>query len=404
MLPIRVLLAGTPLLFAACGDDGGTDEFTTTDRPGKRSDIGAVFDTASEQLLVFGGDDGPIVNQIPSPAYLGDTWLLSPNTGWQRITTSASPSARGRYAISYDPGASRALLFGGRFRTAGTTGNYTLYNDTWAFDFNAQTWTQTHDGSGLSPSPRYFPASAYDRIANQLVLWGGDTNPSPVTVSLSTEVWAYANSAWQQRTPQGAAPSPRLWVGYTHDSKRNRLIVFGGQIGDFITPALNDLYALDLPTTTWSQLHAGGASAPSGRFSSFLTYDETGDRYLLMGGHADQGVTNDVWAFDPNDNSWTVIHAGDSFTGAPLGCLNNMRELPKNYVTEDLTAPERRSTGVVALLGTSLWLFGGESDCSEHLDDLWRLDLETAQWSELVPARSGESCARRNDACECLCL
>ena len=306
--------------------------------------------------------------------------------------------------MAHDPNAGRALLFGGRFRASGTSGDYTLYNDLWAFDFNAQTWSQTDDGAGMAPTARYFAAAAYDSSSDQFVLWGGDTNPSALTISLSTEVWSHSGNAWQQRTPQGTPPSPRLWVGYTHDSKRNRLVVFGGQIGDFVTPAMSDLYALDLSTTTWSQLHTGGDSAPSGRFSSFLTYDEAGDRYLLMGGHADQGVTNDVWAFDPNANSWAIIHAGDSFTGAPLGCLNNTRELPKNYVTEDLSAPERRSTGVVALLGNTLWLFGGESDCSEHLDDLWRLELDTAQWTEVLSARSGESCARRSDACECLCL
>lgn len=393
----------------ACGDDGGGDTtpdagFSTSARPGKRSDIAAAYDPTSKSFVVFGGDDGPIVNQIPSAAYLGDTWVLSASTGWTEITGGDSPSARGRYAVSYDPQSRIGYLFGGRWRQSGTTGNYTLYNDLWAFDFAIQSWSLANDGSGTAPAPRYFAAAAFDPDAAALVIWGGDTNPSALSVNVSDEVWAYSGGNWSQRSVTGTAPSARLWVAYTYDSSRNRLVVFGGQVGDFVTPSYNDTYALDLSSNTWTKLHDGSGTAPSGRFSSSMIYDATGDRYLVFGGHADAGVTNDVWAFNPNDNTWSLFRDGDTFTGAALGCLGNPREIPKNYVNEDLTAPERRSTPVTALIDDRLWLFGGESDCSDHLDDLWRLDLSTGEWDELVEARSGESCARRNDACECLCL
>jgi len=56
------------------------------------------------------------------------------------------------------------------------------------------------------------------------------------------------------------------------------------------------------------------------------------------------------------------------------------------------------------VLDGALVVFGGQSDCSDHLDDTWRYALGASQWSELLAARSGESCARRNDDCTCLCL
>lgn len=404
-------LAGL-LLLTACGGDGSSSSdaagsidagFTTSQRPGKRSDIASAYDPVSKTLVVFGGDDGPIVNQTPSASYLNDTWVLSPDEGWAPIT-STGPSARGRYATAYDPSSRVGYFFGGRFRQSGATGDYTLFNDLWAFDFATRSWSLAHDGSGTAPAPRYFPAAAYDTSADRLILWGGDINPSALGITLSNEVWAYSNGTWSELSPSGTAPSARLWVAYTYDSSRNRLVVFGGQVGDFVTPSFNDIFALDLATTTWSRLHDGSGMAPSGRFSAVMSYDADNDRYLLLGGHADPGVANDVWAFDPATSTWTLLRAGDSFTGGALGCLGNPRELPKGYVDEDLTAPERRSTPIVALIDSSLWLFGGESDCSDHLDDLWRLDLSTGVWHELVEARSGESCARRNDACECLCL
>lgn len=409
----NAILFAALLSTAACGGGssdvvdgapGSADSSVPDDvRPGKRSDVTGVANPATGTIALFGGDNGPIVNQTPSPAYVDDTWVFSPTTGWSEISASG-PSARGRHAVAFDPNGGRMLVFGGRFRAAGTTGNYTLYNDLWAFEFASGTWAMLHDGSGTAPSRRYFAAAAYDADSSTFYLYGGGTNAAPLSISVATDVWAFDGANWSQVTVTGTAPSSRLFVSYAHDTSRDRLIAFGGQIGDFQTPAMNDLYALDLGTGVWSQLHDGSGTAPRGRFSGMMTYDASGDRYLLMGGHADPGVTNDVWAFDPDGGGWSQLSTGDTFTGAALGCLNNPREIPEGYVVEDLTSPERRAGGVFAILGGSLYVFGGESDCSDHLDDVWSLNLTDATWSELIGARSGESCARRNDDCTCLCL
>ncbi len=350
---------------------------------------------------MFGGDDGPIVNQTPSPRYKADTWLFEVGVGWSEIT-SAGPSARGRYAVAYDPNGRRMLLFGGRFR-AGTSGDYTLFNELWSFDFAAKTWTLLDDGSATAPAPRYFAAAGYDPASNTFYIYGGDTNPSALGIAAASDVWAYDASGWREIATSGTGPSSRLWVGYAFDTSRKQLVVFGGQVGDFVTAAFSDLYALSVETGAWSQLHAGGSGAPIGRFSSTMTYDATGDRYIVFGGHADLGVTNDAWSFAPG-SGWSELRSADTFTGTALGCLGNSRELPSTYVTEDLTAPERRATAALGIIDGDMWMFGGESDCSDHLDDVWRLELASGTWTEVQEARSGESCARRAAACSCLCL
>ncbi len=395
-------------LTVACGGDDGSstadagspDSGIPSDvRPGKRSDTGGVFDPGSGLLAVFGGDNGPIVNQTPMASYVGDTWVFSPTDGWSEVM-GAGPSTRGRHAVAHDP-AGRMLLFGGRFRTSGQAGNYTLYNDLWAFDFAAKTWTMLDPGSAAGPTSRYFSAAVFS-AAEGLTVYGGGTNLSGLNLTPVGDVWRYQSGAWTELTTTGTPPSLRLFVAYTYDSTRNRLVVYGGQPGDFVSPALVDLHALDVATGVWTQLSDGSGSAPSGRFSGSLVYDSAADRYLLFGGHADPGVANDTWAFDPTTDTWSEFRGADSFTGGALGCMGNPRELPKGYVTEDVAAPERRSGGVFVMLDGLPWLFGGESDCSDHLDDVWRLDA--SGWSEVIGARSGESCARRGDDCTCLCL
>ena len=379
-------------------------KIVSAERPGKRSDVGGVADPASGLVVLFGGDDGPIVNQIPRPVYLGDTWLFRPGFGWEQAMSTDAPSPRGRHAVALDAVGGRMLLHGGRFRAPMTTGDYTLHGDLWAFDFSTRAWTALDDGSGTAPEPRYFAAAAFDATAGTFYLHGGGLNRAPLSLRTTNDVWAYDAAGWRELSPTGTPPSTRLFVAYTHDSRRNRLVVFGGQVGDFVSPGLSDLYALDLGTLAWTRLHDGGSGAPSGRFSSLMTYDAAGDRYLITGGHADPGVVNDVWAFSPETGSWTELAGGDRFTGGGLGCLGNPQEIPAEYVEQDLSAPERRSGGVLSVLGASAWLVGGESDCGDHLDDTWRFDLGTLAWEEILAARSGESCARRNDACSCLCL
>jgi len=295
------------------------------------------------------------------------------------------------------------LVFGGRYRESGKSGNYTLYNDLWAFDFSARTWEKLSDGSG-GPRPRYFSTAAYDAASETFYVYGGGPNPNALAIEVATDLWSFKNGVWKEIPVSGPAPSPsRLFLGYTHDTKRNQLIIYGGQLGDFVTAANRELYALDLATGVWTLLD-DGASGPEGRFSALMTYDVDGDRYLMMGGHADLGVANDLWAYDRAAGSWTQLYVGDTFTGKSLGCLGNPREIPKDYIVQDANGPERRSGGFLGYTNGKVWLFGGESDCSDHLDDTWNFDLTSREWTEVRSATSGESCLRKNDDCQCLCI
>jgi N-acetylneuraminic acid mutarotase len=398
------------VLVVACDPPGTNDDdssatdavdvITRDARPSKRSEVLAVADEASNQIVLFGGNDGPIINQRPSAAYLDDTWLFEPGLGWKEVSGDG-PSARSRYAASYDPEGRRMLLFGGRWREAGTTGNYTLYNDLWAFDFVSESWTRLDDGTG--PSGRYYPVSAWQD--GTLYLYGGAINANALAINASSELWTWsADDGWEEQPTSGTPPSSRVFYGSAHDASRGRLILFAGQRGDFQSQAYNDLFALDLAAGAWTELDGGGNSAPFTRMHPALQYDTSRDRVMMFGGHTDIGDDNDYWVFPGDGDRWELVNEADVIDGG-LGCLDNPSEVPADFVEMDLSAPERRHRGMHAILGGNLWIFGGlHAECSDHLDDTWRLDLETNSWSEVLEARSGESCLRRNDDCECLCL
>ncbi|MEN0061652.1 MAG: kelch repeat-containing protein [Myxococcota bacterium] len=391
------------LLLAACGGTPDLDVIETQTTPSKRSEIRPAAYEAGNEILIFAGNEGLVVNQIPRAKYLDDTWLFEPGKGWTMVETETAPSARARYAIAIDEEGGRALLFGGRWRQDGETGDYTLYNDLWEFDFGKREWTLLDDGRG-GPAPRYYAQGAYDQASGKFYIWGGNTNTDPLTFNITQQLWSWDGTAWERITTTGDKPSRRSFLGSLHDTARNRLVIFGGQEGNFVSFAYNDAFALDLESGEWMELNGGATFAPSTRMHAQMSYDSKLDRYLLFGGHTDFGDQNDLWQMDPETGAWSEVYFADVLLGG-LGCLGNPSEVPATFVEQDLTAPERRHNAMTTVMHDSLWIFGGlHAECSDHLDDTWRYDLQTDTWIELIGATSGESCARRSDDCQCLCL
>jgi len=410
------------ILFIGCSKSSSTDDtqtvnidfgnIETTERPGKRSEVIAIPDVTTNTIMIFGGNEGPIVDQMPYAEYTDETWIFEPGNGWTELELETQPSARGRFTVAYDEANNRAILFAGRWREAGTSGDYELFNDLWQFDFITHEWTLLDDGTSEdAPEGRYYPGAVWDPQSETFYSWGGNINADAMSIQPKRQLYSWTESdGWIKVETSGDKPSRRAFFDTTYDSKRNRLILFAGQVGDFISQAYNDLYALDLNTMKWEQLHdgtGGSYAAPSTRMHPQMNYDPVRDRYLCFGGHTDVGDMNDLWSFDPNtpDADWEMIYEADVFTDAGLGCLTNSRDVPADYVDMDLLAPERRHRGMHAIMYDQLWIFGGmHAECSDHLDDTWRYSLSEEMWFEVIEARTGESCARRDDACECLCF
>ena len=397
-------------VLVACGtpdaQDSGVSELDldaveSSERPSQRSEIYGIADALSNSILVFGGNEGPIVNQSPRAAFLEETWLFEPGFGWTEVE-GVGPSARGRYGAAYDAAGRRALIFGGRYRDEGASGDYTLFRELWAFDFVSREWSLLSEKQG--PKKRTYPSMFWDDQEQALYLFGGMTNKSPMVIEVAEDLWRYKDGQWEELEMGGDVPSTRTFLGEAWDPNRREMILFGGQVGNYWDLAYNETYALNIDSLEWTRLNKGNKNSPSTRMHAQLTYDPVAERVLLFGGHTDIGDANDLWELDSETGKWSLLREADGFTGEPLGCMDNASEVPANYVDQDLTAPERRHRGMFTALHNSLWIFGGmHAECSDHLDDTWRFGLDGDDWVELLEARTGESCARQAADCECLC-
>ena len=398
----------------ACATNPGFEEAKAVLGGGKvnptgRGEQGAVYDPCHRRVVLFGGNDNQPAqcNSFGPKNYVGDTWAYSlEHENWYRIQTANAPSDRGRHTFALDLSRKKMLIFGGRHRpTEQAMGNYTLFNDLWSFDINTDEWTAVGQ-KGMIPSVRFNSAMAYDTKGDRMVLFGGNSSPSGLTLTplddtyvldLKTDTWTRVDST--------AKPPGTIYHAMTYDSVNDQMIIFGG--GDanaFLGPFYSDVWALDMQTLQWTKLYhsVGGNAEPLGRINPALIFDESRERVLLFGGHDDSalGNTNDIWAFTPSTRSWELLKAGDVYTGA--GC-NSFCSCADNFVQYDYESPERRQypTFVPVDGEDTAVLFSGTGDCG-YMDDTWSLDLDTMEWTEVHAAEQGIACARtgREDCVE----
>jgi len=378
--------------------------------PTGRGEQGTAYDPCNRRVILFGGNDYQPEQcaDFGPKRFQGDTWIYSvDHENWAQIVTPVAPHPRGRHELVFDLSGKKAYLFGGRFRPEGSQGDYTLFNDLWAFDVATDTWEELSPTGDIPPA-RTNTGLVYDEGHNRLILFGGSTSTSGLTflpqndtyyLDLATLVWVKVETAM---TPQA-----RLFHEMVLDRENNRVLLYGG--GDenaFFGPFLNDIWAFDLETHVWSQVWLKTFSnfGPDARINPAMVEDRFRGRIILFGGHDDTliGHRNDVWSFDLESSQWTLLRAGD--TGAGTGC-GSFCSCPPDFVEVDMASPERRQYQMFEVIdGMDMAvIFGGKGDCG-YLDDTWSLSFSKAVWTEIEPAGQGEACKRTGEeGCTDLC-
>jgi hypothetical protein len=222
----------------------------------------------------------------------------------------------------------------------------------------------------------------------------------------ATGMAAVGSAKWTQVKTKGAAPSARSDSGLA-STNSNTVFLFGGESDG---SALDDLWKLDVKKKRWTKLSPAGA-APAARFGHTFVRDADGT-LLLFGGESEAGFFNDTWRYTPATNTWTPVTVTEPAPAARYGHGTAYDPKARSlWVTHGFTDSGRFddtwsltggtwSDGSPAaggarplercLVGSafhdgSVFLFGGQSNPTPFLRDLWRYDTATKQWTELKP-------------------
>jgi hypothetical protein len=236
----------------------------------KLSGVGLAYDSKRARVVSLGGYTGRPLDALR--AWDGSEWNDLENH---------PEGAAAEAGLAYDAARDRLVAFGGSVaqgRFGGTT---------WEHDGAA--WTKVD--APVSPPARQAHAMAYDSARRRTVIFGGSGEPPPGGRRPKLgDTWEYDGRTWTRRDVEG--PSPRLAMGAAFDSKRGRLILFGG-LGE--SGFLGDTWSWD--GTAWKRLAETG---PEARAMGALAYDAKRDRIVLFGGRKGfpDGDLDDTWEFD----------------------------------------------------------------------------------------------------------
>ena len=349
----------------------GSHEWThvvpTGNVPPPTSHALGVWDSDVDLLFVWGGSGGDDNVRSLSPA--SGTWTIEPNTNWQAgpvghtHPVGAWVAGTSQFLVldgdndnqlfdffyyppggSYwqdwsDPGVGGGLRYGCTFafnraeNTAYLFGGQNMHgnagNTTWSYSFgSAVTYTSQkgwfcdffHELADNNIPQVTRHVSVWDQKRNRMLVFGG-TNGSYVS---QNAVYAYQDSVggWYYGihvTTTGTPPTPRYGTAAIYDELHRRMIVFGG------TDSLggnsdNDVWALNLPALTWTHLLPTG-TPPLGRYQHTAVYDSRRCRMIVYSGNVTYpGNGRDVWELNlvPATPAWTQLSPALYATAEPM--------------------------------------------------------------------------------------
>ena len=122
---------------------------------------------------------------------------------------------------------------------------------------------------------------------------------------------------------------------------------------------------------------AATANIPGARQNSISWKDSGGNLWLFGGsGFAKTGGTgylNDLWKYNPTTNEWTWVSGAN--TTNQIGAYGSIG------IASSANVPGARFGCVSWIYNDVLYLYGGQISASSRMNDLWKFDIATSQWT-----------------------
>jgi hypothetical protein len=250
---------------------------------------------------------------------------IRPGSEWVLRATNGPPPRFG-HTMVYDSTRRVTVMFGGRtnWNTA-----YCL-NDLWEWDGARWTqrmpntvtngWTNTiSQGWKVShrevPVQRALHAMAYDSKRARVVLFGGQSVGPNVTTANLKDLWEWDGVSWNLRATNG--PIPRIYGSMAFDERRGRTVLFGGQPLPGVGETTETELVWEWDGERWhTNLPPANPSSANFRAQSRMTYDSF--RGVIVFGPTIENHSH--WAFwDWDGVKWSifpVVHFTDPIVTA----------------------------------------------------------------------------------------
>lgn len=252
---------------------GGTWDNLGSSGPLNRTMTAAAYDSRRGVLVVYGGVG------LRSGSRYGETWEWDGESWRERDVRS--PGSRDHHAMAFDEARGTMVMYGG------WDNDKVFRPETWTWD--GSVWTKAETSSG--PGGLGHLAMAYDRRRQRVVMFGGDAPDKPAT----SDTWEWDGARWEKVSTAG--PEPRTRHRMAYDAARGVTVMFGGQIGT----GPSSIFPRDTWTwdgRTWTRVAAPG---PSPRYMPAMAYDSRRERIVMFGGTLGArpfSALGDTWEWD----------------------------------------------------------------------------------------------------------